>query len=331
MAPEVSVIIVVWNARELIDRCLEAVLGAGGAGVELEVIVVDNASSDDTVERVRSHWCARDARVRLIETGTNGGMAAGNNVGMRAASGDSLLLLNSDAFLEPGALQAMVDRLHAVSDATLAAVAPQLRNTDGTLQRSLRGFPTTWRYATELLYLRRMAPRSQICNAFYGGGLDTSRAQRVDWVTGACLLVPRAAIEAVGLMDESFFMYGEEVDWLRRMHRVGRSVWYEPAAQVVHVGGGSARREWGRMYQLQLANHVRYMSYNEGPSAARRVHRLLRASLVLRAAAYRTLATLWPRARRARRARAAAFAQGARQLRSSSVPSTEDRSIPPLH
>src|SRR5690348_5995075 len=99
MQPDVTVIVVTWNARDLVDRCLEAVLGAGGAGVELEVLVVDNDSTDDIVAHVRAAW----PQVRVVETGTNGGMAAGNNVGMREAAGRAFLLLNSDAFLEPGA------------------------------------------------------------------------------------------------------------------------------------------------------------------------------------------------------------------------------------
>jgi GT2 family glycosyltransferase len=211
-------------------------------------------------------------------------MAAGNNTGMLAAAGDALLLLNSDAFLEPGALRRMLDTLAEADAAGVAAIAPALRNTDGTPQRSVRGFPNVWRYATELLYLRRLAPRSRWANSFYGGGLDLSGPRTIEWATGACLLVPRAAVDAVGLMDEAYVMYGEEVDWLRPMQRAGRRVLWEPRAEVVHVGGGSAKRAWSRWYGVQLANHVRYMARQEGISAARRTRRLLLASLRARAA-----------------------------------------------
>jgi N-acetylglucosaminyl-diphospho-decaprenol L-rhamnosyltransferase len=310
MAPDVSVIVVTYNARGHVDPCLEAVLGAGGAGVDLELIVVDNASSDGTVEHVRGRW----PQALVVETGRNGGMAAGNNAGMAVATGRAFLLLNSDAYLHDGALHAMLHRLDCEPAETVAAVAPSLQNVDGTAQRSIRGFPSTWRYATELLYLRRIAPRLRACNAFYGAGIDAGRPQRIDWATGACLLVPREAVDAVGLMDEAYFMYGEEVDWLRRMSRTGRHVAWEPRAVATHLGGGSARSSWGTLYQRQLANHVRYMARCEGVGAARRTRMLLVAALQVRAAAW-TLAAAFPGDRALRRERARAFAEGARTVR----------------
>ncbi|MEO6867595.1 MAG: glycosyltransferase family 2 protein [Gaiellales bacterium] len=323
MLPDVSVIVVTYNASDHVGPCLNAVLGSGGDGVKLELLVVDNASSDDTVALVRRGWPA----ARIIETGRNGGMAAGNNVGMLAAAGRSFLLLNSDAYLEPGALRVMLDRLDAEPAGTVAAVAPRLINEDRSPQRSVRGFPTIWRYATEFLYLRRIAPRTRMFNAFYGGGLDLSRAQRVEWATGACMLVPRAAVDAVGLMDEAYFMYGEEVDWLQRMLGVGRSVAWEPAAVAVHLGGGSARSSWGTLYQRQLANHVRYMARAHGVRAARRTRRLLLAALTVRAAGWR-VAAAFPGDRAARRARAAAFAEGAATLRAIDPAQTTPPQLP---
>jgi GT2 family glycosyltransferase len=223
---------------------------------------------------------------------------------MLAARGSSFLLLNSDAFMADGALRAMLDRLAAEGD-PVAAVAPQLRNVDGSLQRSIRGFPTAWRYATEFWYLRRLAPRARWANAMYGAGIDPDQPSRIEWATGACLLVPRASVDAVGLMDEGYFMYGEEVDWLHRMRESGRSVAYEPAAQVVHVGGGSARKEWGRMYEQQLVNHVRYMQRCEGQSAARRTKRVIVSGLRMRSIVWRAL----------QRERTDAFASGARAVK----------------
>lgn len=323
MAPAVSVIVVTYNARGHLDRCLDAVLGAGGAGVDLELIVVDNDSSDGTADHVRTHYS--DAIV--LETGRNGGMAAGNNAGMLAARGDAFLLLNSDAFLDDGSLARLVERLAAEPAGTVAAVAPRLSNVDGSPQRSVRGFPSPWRYATEFWYLRRLAPRSRALNAFYGGGVDLRRPGRVDWVTGACLLVPRDAVDAVGLMDEAYFMYGEEVDWLHRMSAVGRHVAWEPGASAVHVGGGSAGRSWGALYQRQLANHVRYMAQREGVGPARRVRRILRSALVMRAVAWRVASLLFGDRSR-RRERAAAFAAGARTVGAIDVANVDPPEIP---
>lgn len=323
MPPEVSVIVVTWNARDHLDPCLDAVLGAGGAGVDLELLVVDNDSVDGTAEHVRASYPA----ARVLETGRNGGMAAGNNVGMLAALGRRFLLLNSDAYLQPGALRTMLDRLDDEPEGTVAAVAPALRNPDGSPQRSVRGFPTPWRYATEFFYLRRVAPGVRACNAFYGAGVDLETPGRIEWATGACLLVPRGAVDAVGLMDEAYFMYGEELDWLHRMHSAGRHVAWEPRAQVVHLGGGSARSEWGRLYQRQLANHVRYMARTAGPRAARRTRRILGLALALRAVAWRFLALL-PGDRSVRRDRASAFAQGVRTVRAAEPAGTPPPVIP---
>jgi GT2 family glycosyltransferase len=311
MPPETSVIIVTWNALDHLDPCLEAVFGAAGEGVELEVIVVDNASSDGTAAHVRATWPA----ARVVETGRNGGMAAGNNAGMLVAEGRTFLLLNSDAYLDPGSIRTMLDRLDAEPAGTVAAVAPALRNADGSPQRSVRGFPTPWRYATEFFYLRRLAPGLRATNAFYGAGVDLATPGFVDWVTGACLLVPRDAVDAVGLMDEAYFMYGEEVDWLLRMRDAGRRVAWEPRAGATHLGGGSARTQWGTLYQRQLANHVRCMARTRGVGPARRTRRVLAVALSLRAAAWRLAALLPGGGRQVRRERAAAFAEGARTVR----------------
>jgi GT2 family glycosyltransferase len=324
MTPDVSVIVVTWNALDHIDSCLDAVLGDGGEGVELELVVVDNASSDATVDHVRMRYPS----VCVVETGRNGGMAAGNNAGMAVATGRAFLLLNSDAYLHAGALRTLLDRLDAEPAGTVAAVAPRLQNVDGSPQRSVRGFPTVWRYATEFLYLRRLAPRSRVFNAFYGGGVDLHQPGRVDWVTGACLLVPRDAVDAVGVMDEAYFMYGEEVDWLLRMRDVGREVCWEPRAVATHVGGGSAGSSWGALYQRQLANHVRVMARCRGVRAGRRTRRLLRASLLVRALAWRAGAVALPGDRSRRRERAAAFAEGARTIAAIDPAATAEPVIP---
>lgn len=324
MAPDVSVIVVTWNARDHLDPCLEAVFGAGGEGVALEVVVVDNDSHDGTPEHVRAKWPS----ARLLETGRNGGMAAGNNAGMLVAAGRAFLLLNSDCYLHEGALRTMLDRLDGAPAAAVAAVAPALRNVDGSPQRSVRGFPTPWRYATEFFYLRRLAPSWRATNAFYGAGVDLDRPGQVEWVTGACLLVPREAVDAVGLMDEAYFMYGEEVDWLHRLHVTGRRVLWEPRAVATHIGGGSARTQWGGLYQRQLANHVRYMARTGTPRAARRTKRILVAALGVRSVLWRVAALLPGSGRALRRERAAAYADGARTVRTIDPANVEPPVIP---
>ena len=300
MPVDVSIIVVTWNARDLVDRCLAAATGPGSAGVVTETIVVDNDSSDDTVAHVRAAWPA----VRIVETGRNGGMAAGNNAGVLAAEGRAFLLLNSDCFLDEGAVRAMLGRLDADVPGDrqgdpVGVVVPRLRNEDGSLQRSVRGWPTPWRLFTEFFFVRRLFPRARWANAFYAAGFDhDGPATDIEWATGACLLVSRAAIDDVGLMDESYFMYGEEVDWLSRLDEAGWVVAYEPQAGATHLGGGSAGRAWGRMFALQCANHVVLQSrigghaWSENPArrraaavrAARRTRRIVASGLRLRIA-----------------------------------------------
>ena len=282
MTPDMSIIIVSYDARDLLAECLDSVAEvAQGDGVSIEAIVVDNASSDGSADYVRAGWPA----VRVIDAGRNGGMAAGNNVGMLAATGRSMLLLNSDAHVQPGALRAMLDELESADD--IGMVAPRLLNVDRSLQRSIRGFPTPWRLATEFWYVRRLAPRSRLLNGFYGAGFHHDEAVDVEWVMGACMLVSRAAVDRIGLMNEAYFMYSEETEWQHALHAAGLRVRFTPAAEVVHLGGGTSRRNWGLMYRTQVTNHVRVMANTAGVGPARRVRRQIMAALTLRSVLYR--------------------------------------------
>jgi N-acetylglucosaminyl-diphospho-decaprenol L-rhamnosyltransferase len=267
---DVSVVVVTWNAMPWLERCLESVAGH-------ETIVVDHGSTDGSLELVR----ARFPGVRVIEQ-ENRGMGAGNNTGMRVAAGRYFFLLNPDAWVSGDALE----RLVAFADAHLeaAVVGPRLRNPDGSLQRSARGFPSVWRLATEYLFIRKLAPRSRRLNPLYAGGFDHDEAREVDWVVGAALLVRREAADAVGLFDEDFFMFSEEADWLFRFRQAGWKVWFYPGAEVVHVGGAS---HGGRMYVENLRGHLRFLLKHRGAREAERARRVLLWSLRLRALLFR--------------------------------------------
>src|SRR5215212_7896431 len=196
---DVSVVVVMFNALPWVEQALESVRGH-------ETIVVDNGSTDGTVDLVREKF----PEARLIQQG-NKGLGGGSNAGMRVAAGGWFLLLNSDAWATEGAL----DRLVAFGEAhpEAAVVGPKLRFPDGRLQRSVRGFPTLWRLATEYLFLRKLAPRTRALNAFYAGGFAHDRVLEAEVVMGACMLVRREAVEAVGPLDEDFFLFSEETDW----------------------------------------------------------------------------------------------------------------------
>jgi N-acetylglucosaminyl-diphospho-decaprenol L-rhamnosyltransferase len=270
MPEDVSVVVVTWNAVTYLERCLESVRG-------YETIVVDNGSTDGTVELVRERF----PEVTLIEQ-ENRGMGGGNNAGIRSAHGRYALLLNADAWVVSDA----VARLAAFADEhpEAAIVGPRLLNPDGSLQRSVRGDPTLWRLATEYLFLRKLAPRSRLFNAFYGGGFAHDEVRTVESLLGAALLVRREAADAVGLFDEDFFMFSEETDWLYRFRQAGWTVLFFPGAEVVHVGGAS---HGGQLYVENLRGILRFFSKHRGAREAERARSLLLASLRMRAFVFR--------------------------------------------
>ena len=270
MADGVTAVTVTLNGLPWIEQCLESLRGN-------ETIVVDHGSSDGTQDLVRERF----PEVRLIEQ-PNTGYGAGLNAGFRASSPRYWLVINSDAWVIGDA----VDRLVAFADMreNAAVVAPRLRNPDGSLQRSVRGFPTLWRLATEYFFLRKLAPRSHALNAFYAGDFDHGSARPVDWVMGSCFLVRRAAADQVGLFDEGFFMFSEETDWFYRFHQAGWSVWFTPDAEAVHVGGAT---HGGRMFVENVRSQVRWFAKHRGPREALQARRLLTTALRLRGVLFR--------------------------------------------
>jgi len=265
---EVSVVVVTYDAAEYLERCLESVRGH-------ETIVVDNGSSDDSVE------IARRLGASVVEQ-ENRGLAAGWNEGLRRASGDYVFILNADAW----AVDDAVERLASFMDEhpLAAVVGPRLRNPDGSLQRSVRGFPTPWRLATEYFFLRKLAPRSRALNAFYAGGFAHDRVTEAEFVMGAAMLVRLAAVDEVGLLDERFFLFSEETDWHYRFHQAGWQVLFTPDAEVVHVGGASHA---GRFFDEQVRGHIRFLVKHRGARQAELARRLLIVALRLRGVLYR--------------------------------------------
>ncbi|HEX3805467.1 MAG TPA: glycosyltransferase family 2 protein [Gaiellaceae bacterium] len=263
---DVTVVVVTWNALPWLEQALESVRGR-------DVVVVDHGSTDGTLELVRTRY----PEVRIVEQ-ENKGMGGGNNAGMRVAEGRYFFLLNSDAWVVGDGLDALIAYADAHPEA--AVVGPRLRNTDGSLQRSVRGEPTLWRLATEYLFIRKLAPRSSRLNPLYVGGFDHESEREADWLFGPALLVRRAAVDQVGVFDEDFFMFSEEVDWMTRFRRAGWKVLFYPGAEVVHVGGAT---HGGRLYVENLRGHLRYAAKHHGPRAAERTRRLLLFSLRLRA------------------------------------------------
>ncbi len=233
--PQLSVIVVSHNTRELLRRCLASVeRSVAGDGVEAEIIVVDNASTDGTLAMVRAEFPA----VRLIESGGNRGFAAGNNLGLARARGRALLLLNPDTEVEDGAIGTLLGVLEA--DPALGVVGPALRYPDGSPQESRRRAPGPLTPFLESTLVQQYWPRNRVLDRYYVADRPGDRRQDVDWLTGACLLVRRRAVERAGGLDESFFMYSEELEWCLRLRAAGWRIAYEPEATVVHHEGASS-------------------------------------------------------------------------------------------
>jgi GT2 family glycosyltransferase len=293
---DAAVVITTHNALPWLEQCLDSVRGT-------QTVVVDNDSSDGTVAFVRQRF----PEVQVVEQ-ANLGLAAGWKRGLEEVGGARwALILNADAWLVGDALERMV----AIGDAhpEAAVVAPRLRNTDGSLQRSVRGFPTRWRLATEYFYLRKLGARTELLNAFYGAGFDHASEREVEWVMGACLLVRRSAVDEVGPPDTGFFLFSEEVDWQYRFARAGWRTLFTPEAECVHVGGAS---HGGRLYRDNLRGHLRFFLKHHGPEEAERVRALLHRALLLRG-------------RIVRGQRGAMYRDAARWIASGDVPSLIER------
>ena len=254
-----SIIIVNWNVRDLLRECLRS-LDAGRGALALEVIVVDSASADGSVEMVGAEF----PWVRLIACDENVGFPRGNNLGLAEARGDYLLLLNPDTVVLGDALTVM--RAYLAAHPAAGAVGPQLLNSDGTVQSSRRRFPTLATGFFESTWLQGLAPG--VLRRYYALDLPDDTTAEVDWLVGACIMVPRAVYERIGGLDEGYYMYSEELDWCRRIVAAGRHVVYHPAARVIHhVGQSSDQAVTARHINFQRAK-LRYYRKYHGRAAA---------------------------------------------------------------
>jgi GT2 family glycosyltransferase len=239
-AHDLSIVVVSWNVRELLRACLNSVtesLGSGkGQALASQVIVVDNASTEGSVEMIRKGF----PEIHLIVNARNLGFTKGNNQGIAFSDGRHVLLLNPDTEIVGDALGEMVaymDDHHRVG-----ALGPQLLHSDGQVQSSRRRFPDLRTAYVESTFLRPRFAESAILERYYVLDKPDDETQAVDWVVGACLLMRRETLEEVGDLDESFFMYSEELDWCYRTKARGWEVVYLPTAQVIHHLGKSSEQ-----------------------------------------------------------------------------------------
>jgi N-acetylglucosaminyl-diphospho-decaprenol L-rhamnosyltransferase len=252
-----SIIIVTYNSAVVLPGLLDS-LPTGLEGIkEFEIVVVDNDSADNSVDIALAHA----VRPRIIRMGRNAGYAAAINAGAANAHSDSdLLILNPDVRLLPGAASLLMDRL---TDSSVGVAVPRILAEDGTTRWSLRREPSIVTAWTDAILGGTFAARLGVGETI-GDPATYDRGGVIEWATGAILAVAARARRVVGDWDESFFLYMEEVDYLRRVRERGFSAVYVPQAQVVHLEGAEHRRN-PRLSALLSANRIRYHRRHHGP------------------------------------------------------------------
>ncbi|RME78892.1 MAG: glycosyltransferase family 2 protein [Chloroflexi bacterium] len=281
-----SIIIVSWNTVDLLRRCLASVY-ADLPPAEMEVLVVDNASTDGSPEMVRAEF----PQVTLLVNRQNVGFAAANNQAIRQSQGRYVLLLNPDTEVKPGALSTLLHFMDAHPEA--GGCGPRLLNPDGSLQTSCYPAPTLARELWRLLHLDRVRPYG----VYRMDDWPQNVPREVDVLLGACLLVRREAFQQVGLLSEDYFIYSEEVDLCYRLRQAGWSLVWVPQAQVVHFGGQSTRQVAAEMFLHLYRGKLLYFRKNHGWASAQ-IYRLILLVTALARLALTPLAWLEPPARR---------------------------------
>ncbi len=260
--PDVSVVIVTWKVLDLVEACLRTLID-GTKEARLEILVVDNDSGDGTLAMIGEKF----PQVIAIDSGGNLGFSGGNNLGFESATGRHVLLLNPDTEVADGA----VDRLLATLDSApdLGMVGPKLVLPSGKIQLPCgRNFPTLWNQALEILGASYKRPTHRIFGHYRMGYWDHLDERDVEAVSGCCLLVRKELLDRVGHLDESFFMYGEDLDLCWRVRAAGARIRYVPSAEILHLSESSSAQDEHRMFIETFESMYRFFRKNRGALAA---------------------------------------------------------------
>jgi GT2 family glycosyltransferase len=250
-SPEISVVIVTWNCRQMLKDCLQSLRDQLPAKSG-EIIVVDNASSDGTADLVRREF----PEVKLFENHSNLGFAKGNNVGLQASRGKYVCLINPDVVVAGNCLSSMIDYMDRRPG--IGMLGPQIIGLDGLVQRSCMREPTLWNQFCRALALDTLVKRSHLFGGYLMHDFSHSETRDVEIINGCFWMVRQEALQQVGLLDSNFWMYGEDLDWCRRFRTAGWRVVFFPAAQAVHCGGGSSRNAPLSCYIQMQRSDLRY-------------------------------------------------------------------------
>ncbi len=254
---EISFIIVSWNAAKYLTKCISSILDSV-LTYPYEIIVVDNASSDGSPEIVQRQF----PRVTLIKNDTNLGFARANNIGISRSSGRYLCLLNSDVVVLKGAVDKLI--LFMEDQPAVGMVGPQIIGVDGKVQRSCMGLPTFFNVFARAVALDSIFPESKLFGSYLMTFWNHESLLRVDVINGCFWLIRRNASENIGLLDERFFMYGEDIDWCQRFRNSHWKVVFYPEARVIHYGGASSANAPIRFaIEMRRANLLYWKKYHD--------------------------------------------------------------------
>ncbi len=268
---DLSIVIVNWNTKDLLEKCLDSVYRFPFAG-EFEVLLVDNASSDRSVEMVRRKF----PQVRLIVNTENGGFAHGNNQAIRESSGEYVVLLNPDTEVKAGAFDTMIEFMRACPAA--GGAGARLISVDNSMQTSCSPDLTLSRELWRLFHMDKIYPYGQ----YRMDRWDLSKPRQVDGLQGACLLLRKQALDQVGLLDEDYFMYTEELDLCHRLRKAGWLLYWVPQAVVLHYGGQSTKQAPQEMFLRLYESRLQYFRKHHGMTAAMGYKAVLMAAAVTR-------------------------------------------------
>ena len=282
MSVELSIIIVNWNGRDLLAKCLESIVKRPPA-VPYEIVVVDNASTDGSVEWLRaaqSNGLLKGAGFRLIENTENFGFARANNIAFRQTSSRLVFLLNSDTEVREGAIDRLIETLK--SNEKAGGCGPKLLNPDGSLQHSVyRNPPTAWEILVTGLRLYYLLPRRIRGALLLGPYWDHASRRKARMLSGAAILLRKEVIDSVGGFDEEFHFYGEDIELCLRIVNSGWELWFEPDAQIVHHGAASALLRWGSEEQLRVIVDGNMRSFKKSLPRSHFIANCLASCLVL--------------------------------------------------
>jgi len=253
---DISIIILSYNTCDLTLQCLTALSKTTWGQVEKEIIVVDNASNDETVERIKKKFSG----VKVIQNSKNIGFAAGNNIGIRQAKGKYILLLNSDTEVNSMTVRTMIEFMDTHPKA--GASTCKLILSDGSMDPAChRGFPTPWNGFSYYAKLELIFPKTTLFGGYHMGYEDLAVPHEIDAISGAFFMVRKEVVQKVGLLDEAYFMYAEDIDWAYRIKEQGWQIWFNPNVTALHYKKKSGRGHGDKKQRIE--SYIHFLTYNK--------------------------------------------------------------------